>query len=342
MFGKYGLIQAPMAGVQDAALTIAACRAGAVGSLPAAMLDAPALAAELARIEAEAGGAVYNVNFFAHRSPEVSPQQHSAWLAQLQPYFERFGLSADDVPSGGGRRPFDAAMLEVVRRFRPPVVSFHFGLPEAALLAEVKACGAQVWSSATTVEEAVWLEANGADVVIAQGLEAGGHRGMFLSADVSHQMGLFSLLPNIVRAVRCPVVAAGGIATPEAVAAARKLGAAAVQAGTVFLLADEAKTTPAHRAALQSDRAHDTALTNLFSGGLARGIRNRLMDEIGPVSPYAPPFPAAGAAAGALKAAAERAGETGFSAFWAGQSAALAQSGSTEEIVRRLAGEAVI
>ncbi|WP_274571965.1 nitronate monooxygenase [Neisseria leonii] len=338
MFGRYGLIQAPMAGVQDSALAVAACRAGAVGSLPAAMLDAETLAAELARIQAAVGTAKYNVNFFAHRTPQISAAQRDAWHQQLQPYFEAFGLCMADIPADGGRRPFDGAALDVVRRFRVPVVSFHFGLPEPHLLAALKACGVEIWSSATTVEEAVWLEKNGADAVIAQGLEAGGHRGMFLSPDVTRQMGLFSLLPNIVRAVSCPVIAAGGIATPEAVSAAKALGAAAVQAGTAFLLADEAKTSAAHRAALQSAQAHDTVLTNLFSGGLARGIRNRFMDEAGPVSPYALPFPAAGAAAGMLKAAAERAGSSAFSSFWAGQSAALATSGSTAEIVRYLTG----
>ncbi|KPN72131.1 nitronate monooxygenase family protein [Neisseria sp. 83E34] len=331
------IIQAPMAGVQGSALAVAVCRAGGVGSLPAAMLTPEKLREELAAIRDAVGGKPYNVNFFAHRNPEVSEAQKAAWFDVLKPYFEEFGLTQADIPAGGGRNPFDETALEMVQAFKPPVVSFHFGLPEKPLLEAVKATGAQVWSSASTVEEARWLEANGADAVIAQGWEAGGHRGMFLSRDLGAQSGTFALLPNIVAAVKLPVIAAGGISNAQTVRAAFDLGAAAVQPGTAFLLADEATTSAAYRAALQSPRAGHTVITNLFSGGFARGIANRFIREAGPINASALPFPFSGAAAGVLKAAAERAGSDEFSSFWAGQNARFAQAGSAEEILHSLA-----
>ncbi|MFV2029003.1 NAD(P)H-dependent flavin oxidoreductase [Neisseria sp. S1] len=332
------IIQAPMAGVQSARLAIAVCLAGGIGSLPAAMLNPEQLTQALAEIKKQAGGHVYNVNFFAHQTPAITQQQTEVWLAVLRPYFDEFGLSEADIPFGGGRRPFDEDALAVVESFRPPVVSFHFGLPGKKLLEAVKATGAEIWSSATTVNEARWLEANGADVVIAQGWEAGGHRGVFLETDLSRQQGLFTLLPNIAASVSIPVIAAGGISHAAALRAAVELGAVAVQVGTAFLLADEADTSAAHRAALQSPQAEDTVVTNLFSGGFARGIANRFMREAGPIHSSALPFPLAGAAAGVLKAAAEKAGSSDFSSFWAGQGAPLAVGGSAAEILSRLNG----
>lgn len=331
------IIQAPMAGVQGVRLAAAVCRAGALGSLPAAMLSPGQLDEALAALNAECGGAPYNVNFFAHRTPAVSAEQQAAWLSLLQPYFDELGINPADIPQNGGRQPFDETALQLVQTHRPAVVSFHFGLPERKLLQEVKAAGAQVWSSATTVAEARWLAANGADAVIAQGWEAGGHRGWFLNHDAGGQAGTFALLPQTVRAVDKPVIAAGGISDAAGVRAALALGAAAVQAGTAFLLADEADTRPAHREALQSTRAEETVVTNLLSGGMARGIGNRLMRELGAVHPAALPFPLAGAAVGLLKAAAEAQGSDDFSTLWAGQNAPLARSGSAAEIVARLA-----
>ena len=334
---RYPLIQAPMAGVQNEALTIAACRAGVLGSLPAAMYSAEALDAALAAIRAAVAEAPYNVNFFAHRPPKVSEAQRVAWQALLAPHLARFGLTAADIPADPGRRPFDETTLSLLQKHRPPVVSFHFGLPPAPLLEAVKATGAMVLSSATSVGEARWLEAHGADGIIAQGLEAGGHRGWFLDDDPNAQSGLFALLPNIRRAVSLPVVAAGGISDAASVRAAMQLGADAVQVGSAFLLADEATTSAAHRAALQSPRAENTALTNLFSGGCARGIVNDFMREAGAINPAALPFPLAGAAALRLKNAAESAGNYEYSPFWAGQNATLARPGSAAEIVARLA-----
>jgi nitronate monooxygenase len=315
------IIQAPMAGVQDSALAIAVSNVGGLGSLPGAMLDKVALRAELEAIRAGTSQP-YNVNFFCHTAPAPDPVSEQAWRECLAPYYREFGIDADAIPTTGARRrPFDHAVADVIEPFCPPIVSFHFGLPSSDLVARVKAWGAFVLSSATTVAEARWLEARGADAVIAQGLEAGGHRGHFLSQDVTLQFGTFALVPRIVDAVRIPVIAAGGIADRRGVAAAFALGASAVQVGSAYLLCPEATTSPLHRAALMSEAASHTALTNLFSGGLARGIVNRLMREIGPVNALAPPFPLGGAAVAALRSAAERAGKGDFSPLWAGQSA---------------------
>lgn len=330
------VIQAPMAGVQGSRLAIAACRAGALGSLPAAMLSPEALHAEIGAIRQHTDQP-FNVNFFAHRQPVANAAAQTAWLEALAPFYQAFGLNTDEVAQGGGRQPFGAVQADMVAELRLPVVSFHFGLPEKALLAQVKQSGAVVMSSATTVAEARWLEANGADIIIAQGLEAGGHRGMFLNQDLTGQIGTFSLVPQICAAVRVPVVAAGGISDERTARAAHDLGAAGIQIGTALLLAEEADTSALHRAALQSPRAEHTALTNLFSGGYARGIVNRFIREAGPISPVAPPFPLAQAASAPLKAAAEAQGLDEFSSLWAGQNAPLARAETAADTVARLA-----
>jgi len=280
---RYPLIQAPMAFAHDTELPLVVGKTGALGSLAGAMYDTAGLEKALARMKQEGGGRPYNLNFFAHRTPSADRAQQDAWFGVLRPYFEAYGLTENNIPSGGGRQPFDADALACVERYRPPVVSFHFGLPSPEYLQRVKATGAEVWSSATTVEEAVWLEQNGADVVIAQAWEAGGHRGWFLNRNPDSQSGLFALLPAIRNAVRLPVIAAGGVSDAAAVRAALELGASAVQVGTAFLLADEALTKPAHRAAIQTARPEDTVVTNLFSGGAARGLYNRFIREAGPM-----------------------------------------------------------
>ena len=335
---RYPLIQAPMAFAHDTELPLAVGKTGALGSLASAMYDAAGLEKALARMKQEGGDRPYNLNFFAHRMPSADRAHQDAWFGVLRPYFGAYGLTENDIPTGGGRQPFDADALACVERYRPPVVSFHFGLPAPEYLQRVKATGAEVWSSATTVEEAVWLEQNGADVVIAQAWEAGGHRGWFLNRNPDSQSGLFALLPAIRNAVRLPVIAAGGVSDAAAVRAALELGASAVQVGTAFLLADEALTKPAHRAAIQTARPEDTVVTNLFSGGAARGLYNRFIREAGPMNDAALPFPLAGAAAGALKATAEKQGCYDFSPFWAGQNAGLCRPGSAAEIVERLCG----
>jgi nitronate monooxygenase len=246
--------------------------------------------------------------------------QESAWRQQLQPFYRELGLDAANIASGPGRVPFNHASADVLEAFRPAVVSFHFGLPSPELVARVKSWGTIVLSSATTVDEALWLQAHGADAVIAQGLEAGGHRGMFLSSDVSTQMGSFALLPQIVQAVRVPVIAAGGIADAAGVQAAKALGAAGVQIGTAYLCSDEASTSALHRTALQSP---------------GRGIVNRAMQMLGPISPLAPAFPLATAAMAPLRAAAEAQGSSDFTPLWAGQNRAHMQTGPAADITHR-------
>lgn len=312
------VIQAPMAGVQDTALALAVCGAGGLGSLPTATLAPEALYQTLTAMRAGTDRP-YNVNFFCHVPPVPDAAREAAWRETLAPYYREFGIDPTGIPAGAGRVPFSAEAAEVLAEFRPAVVSFHYGLPAPALLARLKSWGAKVLSSATTVAEARWLEAHGADAVIAQGLEAGGHRGHFLSDDLSLQQGTFTLLPQIVAAVRVPVIAAGGIADARGVAAAMALGAAGVQVGTAYLCCPEATTSAIHREALKSEAARHTALTHLFTGRPARGIVNRVMRELGPKHPAAPAFPLATAAIAPLRTAAERQGLGDFSPLWAGQ-----------------------
>ncbi len=334
------IIQAPMAGVQGAALAVAVSHAGALGSLPCAMLGGDALRAELAALAAATQGRPYNVNFFCHTPPAPDAAREAAWREALAPYAREFGVDLAAVPAGAGRVPFDGAAADVLETFRPRVVSFHFGLPSPALLARVKAWGAVVLSSATTADEACWLEAHGADAVIAQGLEAGGHRGHFLSPDLTLQQGTFALLPQLVRAVRCPVIAAGGIADAAGVRAALALGAAGVQVGTAYLLCDEATTSAPHRAALAGEGARHTALTNLFTGRPARGIVNRLMRELGPINAIAPAFPLATAALAPLRAAAQKQGSGDFSPLWSGQNTSGCKAVPAAQLTRALAAGA--
>ncbi len=330
------VIQAPMAGVQGSALAIAASGAGGLGSLPCAMLALDRLREELETIRAGTN-APFNVNFFCHRVPTVDEQREAAWRAALAPYYREFGIVADEGPAGPGRAPFDDATADVLEPVRPPVVSFHFGLPSPALVARVKSWGTKIISSATTVDEACWLESRGVDAVIAQGVEAGGHRGMFLSDDLCTQVGTLALVPQVVAAVKCPVIAAGGIADANGVAAAMAPGAAGVQVGTAYLLCPEADTTPIHRAALQGETARHTALTNVFTGRPARSIVNRIVRELGPVSADAPAFPLALGAMLPLRAKAESQGSGDFSPLWAGQNASGCRATPAGELTRALA-----
>lgn len=330
------LIQAPMAGVQGSALAIAVSNAGALGSLPCAMLTPQAMREELTRLRAGTGRP-FNVNFFCHTQPVPDAAREAAWREALAPYHAEFGIDPLAIPSGPGRLPFSAEAADVLAEFRPPVVSFHFGLPSADLLARVRGWGAKVLSSATTVDEARWLEAHGVDAIIAQGVEAGGHRGMFLTDELTTQLGTFALVPQIVAVVKVPVIAAGGIADAAGVAAAMALGAAGVQVGTAYLLCPEATTSAVHRAALQGAGAHHTALTNLFTGRPARGIVNRLMRELGPLSTHAPAFPLGTAAVAPLRAKAEAAGSGDFSPLWSGQNASGCRVVPAAELTRSLA-----
>jgi nitronate monooxygenase len=331
------IIQAPMAGVQAGALALAVSNAGGLGSLPCALLDTAGLARELQLLR-DGTRRPFNVNFFCHAEPAPDAAREAGWRDALAPYYREFGIDAASIPAGPGRAPFSAEGAALLEAFRPAAVSFHFGLPAPNLLARVRAIGAKVLASATTVEEARWLAARGVDAIIAQGVDAGGHRGMFLSQDVTTQVGTFALLPQIVRAVDVPVIAAGGIADASGVAAARALGAAGVQVGTAYLLCPEATTSSVHRAALASDAVHHTALTNVFTGRPARGIVNRIVRELGPLSALAPQFPLATAALAPLRAAAERAGSGDFSPLWSGQNAGGCRAVPAADLTRALAG----
>jgi nitronate monooxygenase len=330
------LIQAPMAGVQGGRLAIAVSNAGGLGSLPCAMFSVDAMRKELLEIKAHTTRP-FNVNFFCHVPPVPSDARAAAWRTALLPYYNEFGIDASAIAAGPGRAPFSAEYANVLSEFKPAVVSFHFGLPAAALLACVRAWGAKIFSSATTVDEARWLADHGVDAIIAQGLEAGGHRGIFLSDDLTTQVGTFALLPQIVRAVNVPVIAAGGIADAQGVAAAMALGAAGVQIGTAYLLCPEATTSAVHRAALKSAAARHTALTNLFTGRPARGIVNRIMQELGPISAAAPAFPLATAGIAPLRAKAESQGSGDFSPLWSGQNASGCREIPAAELTRELA-----
>ena len=330
------IIQAPMAGATTTAMVIAVSNAGGLGSLPSALYSPADLGAALDTVRAGTTRPI-NVNFFTHTPPAEDPARQAAWRARLAPYYVEAGLDPDMPLPAGGRAPFDEAFCAVVEAHHPEVVSFHFGLPAPALLERVKRTGAKVLSSATTVAEALWLEARGVDAVIAMGYEAGGHRGNFLTDDMSAQMGTFALVPRIADAVSVPVIAAGGIADRRGVEAAFALGAEAAQVGTAYLLTPEAGISDVYRQALTS--ADDaTAVTNLFTGRPARGIVNRLMTELGPLSDLAPAFPTAGAAVGPLRKAAEAAGRGDFSPLWAGQAFRLAKPMSSAELTRSLGG----
>jgi nitronate monooxygenase len=325
-----------MAGVQDSRLAVAVSNAGGLGSLPCAMLSPDAMRKELAHLATHTTRP-YNVNFFCHTPPRPNAEREAEWRALLAPYYQECQLDAAAIPSGVLRTPFSIEAAEVLDDFKPAVVSFHFGLPSADLLARVRAGGSKIFSSATTVDEARWLETHGVDAIIAQGFEAGGHRGMFLSDDLSTQVGTFALLPQIVQAVDLAAIAAGGIADAKGVAAAMALGAAGVQVGTAYLLCQEATTTAVHRAALKSDAARHTAVTNLFTGRPARSIVNRIMRELGPVSTQVPDFPLALLALVSLRAKAEAQGRDDFSPLWSGQNVSGCREIPAADLTRDLA-----
>ncbi len=333
---EYPIVQAPMAGVMDADLVIAACEGGALGSLPCAMISADKAREQVSMIRQRVSAPI-NLNFFCHKAVPADAGQEARWRKRLGSYYAEYGIDADAPVAAANRAPFDETTCALVEELKPAVVSFHFGLPEPALLARVKAAGAVVLASATIVEEAVWLEAHGADVVIAQGAEAGGHRSMFLTDDVARQPGLFALVPQVVDAVKVPVIAAGGIADGRGIAAAFALGAAGVQIGTAYLRSREAKGSAPARAALAGAGDVSTVITNVMTGRPARGVVNRLMAEVGPISPDAPAFPHAATALAPLKGAAEKLGRPDFTNLWAGQAVALAAERPAAELTRALA-----
>jgi nitronate monooxygenase len=333
------IVQAPMAGCNGSALAIAVARAGGLGSLPCALLSGEQVRAEVAAFRAATARPI-NLNFFCHQSPD-GDEGVERWRRRLHAYYVELGVDPAAAVAGGSRAPVVGGYCRVVEELRAEVVSFHFGLPEAELLARVRASGAKILSSATTVDEAVWLEAQGCDAIIAQGFEAGGHRGMFRTRDVATQVGTMALVPQVVDAVRVPVIAAGGIADARGIVAAFALGAAAMQLGTAYLRCPEATTGARYRQALRDGRDDGTAITNVFTGRPARGLMNRAMRELGPMSTEAPPFPLASGALLPLRARAEAAGSDDFTWMWAGQAARLGRELPAEALTRVLVSEAL-
>ncbi len=334
------ILQAPMAGACGSPLAIAVGNAGGLGALPCAMLTAEQVRSEIAAFRGACRGPL-NLNFFCHQPPEPDAARAERWKQALEPYYREVGADYSAPTPVSNRAPFDEQSCQLIEQLRPEVVSFHFGLPAADLLRRVKASGAKVLSSATTVEEAVWLEAHGCDAIIAMGYEAGGHRGMFLSDDITSQVGTFALVPQVVDAVQVPVIAAGGIGDHRGLLAALALGASAVQIGTAYLFCPETKVSPAHRHALDTAAASDTALTNLFTGRPARGINNRIMRELGPMSELAPRFPLAGGALMPLRAITDPQGNSDFSNLWAGQGLRLGRHLPAAELTRDIADKAL-
>lgn len=333
------IVQAPMAGAQGSALAIAVSNAGGLGSLPCALLTREAMRSELEAIKAKTARP-FNVNFFCHVPPARDAQREAAWRSALSPYFRELGVDPAGVPTAPLIAPVGLEAIEMLADFRPAVVSFHFGLPSDELLGAVRSFGARIISSATTVDEARWLEAKGVDAIIAQGLEAGGHRGSFLSDDPRSQLGTLALLQQVLGAVDVPVIAAGGIADSTGVAAAMALGAAAVQVGTAYLLCPEATPSLVHRAALKGAAARHTAVTNVFSGRPARAIVNRLIRELGPMSSLAPEFPLALSPLMPLRAKAESLGSDDFSFLWCGQNTSGCKEVSADALTHQLAAAA--
>jgi nitronate monooxygenase len=334
------IVQAPMAGAQDAELVIAAAQTGALGSLPCAMLSVDK-AREQMNVIRQRVSAPVNMNFFCHQAVDADPRREAAWKQRLAVYYKELGLDPAAPFIAANRAPFDAAMCALIEELKPEIVSFHFGLPDRALLARVKAAGSIVMSSATIVKEAIWLEENGADVIIAQGAEAGGHRGMFLTDDITQQPGTFALVPQVVDAVKVPVIAAGGIADGRGIAAAFALGAAGVQIGSAYLRCPESRVSGPARAALAQAGDASTVITNVMTGRPARGLVNRVMREVGPVSPDAPAFPHGATALAPLKAAAEKLGKVDFTNLWAGQAVRLGGEMAAADLTRALAGAAL-
>jgi nitronate monooxygenase len=329
------VIQAPMAGSNDSALVIAVSNAGGLGSLPCASLSIDQIRQEVQKIRAGTTKP-FNLNFFVHQPPEMNVAKEQAWKTQLAKYYKEFGIDPTVPTAGTLRKSFDEELCALVEELKPPVVSFHFGLPAAGLLKRVKSTGALILSSATTVDEARWLEAHGCDAIIAQGSEAGGHRALFLSDDINTQVGTMALVPQIVDAVKIPVIASGGIADPRGVKAAFALGASAVQVGTAYLFCPEAKINPVHLKILKKAKDSETALTNLFTGRPARGISNRLMKELGPISNQTPDFPLAGFALAPLRAKTEPQGLGDFMPLWSGQAMTLAKEISAADLTKKL------
>ncbi len=340
LFGiEHPILLAPMAGPVLSDMAIAVAKEGGLGSLPSAMLSADQTRAELEKFRAAVKAPV-NLNFFCHTPPQPDERREAAWRARLAPYYAELGIDPTSPVPVSSRTPFDEGLCRLVEELKPEIVSFHFGLPPAPLMARVKASGAKVTASATTVREAIWLEERGCDAIIAQGFEAGGHRGVFLGGGAAQQVGTMALVPQIADAVKVPVIAAGGIGDGRGIAAALALGASAAQIGTAYLFCPEAKLVAPHRAALKAAWDDDTVLTRVFTGRPARGIVNRVIREVGAMSDLPPQFPLAGGALMPLRGKSEPAGSGDFTPLWSGQAMRLGREMPAGELTRTLVREA--
>jgi nitronate monooxygenase len=330
------IIQAPMSGFAPPALAAAVCNAGGLGSIGCAGLPPARVRDEVGALR-QATNRPYNLNFFVHARPRLDPDATARMQARLAPYFDEFGLGPVPEPKEPFP-PFDEERLALVLELRPRVVSFHFGLPEASAVRRIKEAGCIILSSATTVAEARSLEASGADVIIAQGFEAGGHRGSFSDSPGAGMVGTMALVPQIVDAVRLPVIAAGGIADGRGIAAAFALGANGVQLGTAFLGCPEATISPLHRARLRSAADDGTELTRAFTGRPARALRNRYITEMADSEPLE--FPLQGSLVGPLWQLPSEKARADFMPLWAGQAAPLIGESAAGQLVGRLVTEA--
>ena len=332
----YPLIQAPMAGVQDSRLALAVAKAGAIGSIPCAMLSDEKLQSELVTLQ-HATDKPINLNFFCHPIPNPDPQIELKWRKLLSPYYDKYRIKQTDIKEGSSRIPFSSDIADLIEPFAPQLISFHFGLPDGDLLQRIKSWGTRIISSATTVAEAKWLESQGVDGVVAQGIEAGGHRGMFLREDLDDQLPTLELLQQILEEVHLPVIASGGIGDVTQIKECMSLGAAGVQVGTVYLCSREATTTKPHRKLLLSKPPCETAITNLFTGRPARGIVNKLMQDLGPLNEATPQFPLAANALVPLRKTTSVFGSTDFVPLWSGTNSGTCKVAAAKEITDELA-----
>jgi nitronate monooxygenase len=332
------IIQAPMAGAALSDMVVAVAEAGGLGSLACALLSVEQARKELESIRNRTSRPI-NANFFCHRPAQENQARLLGWRKHLDPYYAQLNVDTSAPIQTPARAPFDDKMCDLVAEFHPEVVSFHFGLPDKNLFQRVRETGAKILSSATSVSEARWLEDQGCDGIIAQGFEAGGHRGMFLTEGVSTQVGTMALVPQVVDAVKVPVIAAGGIADARGIVAAFALGAVAVQIGTAYLRCPEAQISSLHRQGLKDARDEETAITNVFTGRPARAILNRFVREVGPMSALAPDFPLAAGALAPLRAKSEAVGSVDFTPLWSGQAARLGRDLPAAQLTRQLATE---
>jgi nitronate monooxygenase len=334
------LVQAPMAGVSTPAIAAAVSNEGALGSIAVGASDVASARAMIAEVRARTDRA-FGVNVFVHPAPTPDPLREAAWCDWLAPRFAEF----DAVPPVALRTIYtsfadDPAMLAMLIEAAPPVVSFHFGLPAPDAIAALRDRGILLFATATNLDEARRIEAAGIDAIVAQGIEAGGHRGMFDSAAPDEALGTMALTRLLVRETRLAVIAAGGIMHGDGIADALGLGAVAAQLGTAFVACPESAADAGYRAALAGPAAHHTTLTSLISGRPARALANRftaLEETVGMRRP--PDYPIAYDAGKALNAAAKAHGEYGYGAQWAGTGAPLARSMPAADLVRTLATE---